>query len=116
MSPDYSLSIALWLNSPNRSSSRLRAETSNLERLFPPALERKNKRAEKGLSAPIDPMNFLGTNNSVSENVAQLFHDFLFRMGARDGKLLDQQIARRIQHLSLAEGEFFIALQDKKVT
>ena len=37
---------------------------------------RENERAERLLSAPINPMNFEWIKNSVGENMAQLFHDF----------------------------------------
>ena len=44
------------------------------------------------------------TARSVArEDRLQLLHDLLFGEGAGDGELLDQQIARGIEHLALAE-------------
>ena len=77
-------------------------------------LERKQKSREITLSALFD--RTLRVCASVSEDMAQLVHDFLFGMGARDGKFFNQKISRRVEHLALAEGKFFVPLQHKKIS
>ena len=40
---------------------------------------------------------------SLSEDVAEFFHDFFFRVRASDRQLLYKQVARRVEHLAFPE-------------
>src|SRR5713226_2352281 len=52
---------------------------------------------------------------SVSEDMTQLFQNLFFRVGASNGKLLDQKIPRGIEHFALPEGKLLVSLENKKV-
>ena len=47
--------------------------------------------------------------------MTQLLHDLFLGMGTRDGQLFDQQIARRVEHLSFTEGKLLVAFQHKQI-
>jgi hypothetical protein len=51
----------------------------------------------------------------VREDRFELFHDFFFRMSLGDGEFLDQQAARGIKHLALAEGQLLVAFEHQQV-
>src|SRR5271154_1468438 len=51
----------------------------------------------------------------IGEDGLEFLHDLLFRMSLGDGKFLDQEAARRIEHLALAEGEFLVTLKHQQV-
>src|SRR5262245_32711479 len=52
----------------------------------------------------------------VSEDAAQLLHDLLFGVRLGDRKFLDEQVARRIEHLPFSERELLVPLQHEEVT
>src|SRR6478672_8264200 len=53
---------------------------------------------------------------SVGEHNFELFHDLLFWMSLRDGQFLDQQAARRVEHLALTERQLLVALEHQQIT
>src|SRR5262249_43448645 len=52
----------------------------------------------------------------VGEDAAQLLHDLLFGVRLGDRKFLDEQVARRIEHLPFSERELLVPLQHEEVT
>src|SRR5262249_23654069 len=52
----------------------------------------------------------------MGKDIAQLFHDLLFRMRASDRQFLYEQVAGGIEHLAFAERQLLIAFEDKQIT
>src|SRR2546428_8615549 len=70
-----------------------------------------------GGSAP-GPSHPLGTRDgpwSVGEDAPELLHDPLLAVRLRDRELLHEEVAGRVEHLALAEGELLVPLQHEEV-
>src|ERR1700751_2834885 len=51
----------------------------------------------------------------IGKHDLQLFHDLLFRMSLGDREFLDQQAARRVEHLALTERQLLVTLEHQQV-
>src|SRR5581483_3276864 len=75
----------------------------------------KCKSGDRNYFRSPDFMRVSKSERSVGEDRLELFHDLLLGMGLGDGELLNQQAARGVEHLALAERQLLVALEHQQI-
>src|SRR5204863_2120261 len=106
------------LNEPLRSYARRNAPASRAGSpggRRPPGVPKYTRGRGDRPPGPSHPLGTRDGPESVGEDAPELLHDLLLAVRLRDRELLHEEVAGRVEHLALAEGEFFVPLQHEEI-